>query len=495
MGQDIKNCQFTPSDFTHFRELVQRELETLKEVLQMPGFGQGSASVGAELEYYIVDEEGHASGINHHLLESCKGKGMQAELNRFNIEHNLLPQPLTGTPFALLESEMGSQWLRLNELAAQHKARLVPIGILPTLRKSDFGPHSMTNQPRYVALAEGLRQMRGKPFEVSIHGRESLEICTDDVTLEGANTSFQFHWRVAPELFVATYNAVQLLTPLYVALNANSPFLLYHDLWDETRIALFKQSVDVRAESGDCWRSPARVDFGQGWLRTSPVELFEQAVALYPPLLPSICEETGLSEGNRQKLPPLNNLKLHQGTTWAWNRAIYDSSQNGHLRIELRAMPAGPTIKDMLATAAFTIGCAQQLTDHVNTMITQLPFKYAEHNFYTAAKKSLSASLIWPDPGQMGLSEKPITDIIAQLLPLAARGLIAMGVDEKEASGLMEIIALRLAKKQNGASWQRSVVHQLERRMDRKSACTEMFSLYRFNQARGLPVAEWKDTP
>ena len=129
----------------------------------------------------------------------------------------------------------------------------------------------------------------------------------------------------------------------------------------------------------------------------------------------------------------------------------------------------------MLATAAFTIGCAQQLTDHVNTMITQLPFKYAEHNFYTAAKKSLSASLIWPDPGQMGLSEKPITDIIAQLLPLAARGLIAMGVDEKEA-GLMEIIALRLAKKQNGASWQRSVVHQLERRMDRKSACTEMFS-------------------
>jgi hypothetical protein len=35
-------------------------------------------------------------------------------------------------------------------------------------------------------------------------------------------------------------------------------------------------------------------------------------------------------------------LARHQSTVWRWNRAIYDPALGGHLRIEMRALPAGP---------------------------------------------------------------------------------------------------------------------------------------------------------
>jgi hypothetical protein len=54
-------------------------------------------------------------------------------------------------------------------------------------------------------------------------------------------------------------------------------------------------------------------------------------------------------------VPALEELRLHQGTVWRWNRAIYDPAEGGHLRIEMRALPAGPTVIDMLANAAFLL--------------------------------------------------------------------------------------------------------------------------------------------
>jgi hypothetical protein len=58
------------------------------------------------------------------------------------------------------------------------------------------------------------------------------------------------------------------------------------------------------------------------------------------------------------RVPALEELRLHQGTVWTWNRAIYDPTAGGHLRVEMRALPAGPTVVDMLANAAFHLGLA-----------------------------------------------------------------------------------------------------------------------------------------
>ncbi len=491
MGQDIQSSEFTPNDYVEFAGKVREELDILRQILGRKGFGHGENSIGAELEFYIVDDSGAALGINEKLLAEFGQSQLQPELNKFNIEYNLKPQPLSGKPFSALEAEILTAWQQVDQLAQPHGGRLIPIGILPTLKKSDFGPQSMTDIPRYQALADGLRRMRGKPFEVAINGRDQLHITADDVTLEGANTSFQFHWRVPMSEFIDTFNAVQLLTPLTVALSANSPFLLHHDLWDETRISLFKQSVDVRGEQLHFWREPARVDFGQGWLRRSPMELFELAASLYPPLLPVVAQEDYAALLSGERLPELKNLKLHHGTTWTWNRAIYDATDNGHLRMELRAMPAGPTIRDMLASAAFTIGCAKTLHRRIDSLIGGLPFRYAEHNFYAAARKGLESSLIWPDKHQVELREKSIVDIITPLIPLAREGLLEMGVAQEEVDNLLALIQQRLETRQTGASWQRKMVQKLERTTSRKEACAQMFQQYMANQKTGQPVAEW----
>ncbi|MCB2069375.1 MAG: hypothetical protein KDF67_06925, partial [Ottowia sp.] len=173
-------------------------------------------------------------------------------------------------------------------MAATHGGRIVPIGILPTLRQTDFGPHCITDRRRYHALVQQLIKRRGDRFRIDINGQDPLKLDMADITLEGANTSFQVHYRVEPGAYADTFNAFQLMTPLALAIGANSPTLFGHRLWHETRIPLFKQSIDTRHVDRFSWNEPARVNFGQGWVRRGAQELFREVARIYPPLLP-IC--------------------------------------------------------------------------------------------------------------------------------------------------------------------------------------------------------------
>ncbi len=154
---------------------------------------------------------------------------------------------------------MDERLLSLQALATKDGVTITPIGILPTLRNGDFGLASMTDSPRYHALTEILCKSRGGPFHVRIHGVESLEIDAEDLTLEGANTSFQVHYRVTPDEFADWYNSFQLATIFTLAIGANSPIFLQKKLWHETRIPLFKQSIDSRNLCGVNWHAPACV--------------------------------------------------------------------------------------------------------------------------------------------------------------------------------------------------------------------------------------------
>ena len=86
------------------------------------------------------------------------------------------------------------------------------------------------------------------------------------LSVEGANTSFQLHLRVNPAEFTRAYNAAQLAIAPVLAVAGNSPTFLGHRLWEETRIALCKQSIDDRDTRGPR-RRLARMAFGTGWLR------------------------------------------------------------------------------------------------------------------------------------------------------------------------------------------------------------------------------------
>ena len=320
---------------------------------------------------------------------------------------------------------------------------------------------------------------RGGKFSVDIHGEHPLELDMADITLEGANTSFQVHYRVAAEDFAATFNAIQLATPLALAIGANSPTLFGHNLWHETRVPLFKQSIDTRHKDRYSWNPPPRVNFGQGWARRGALELFAEVVRIYPPLLPS------------RGAPPLSELRLHQSTVWLWNRPIYDDIDGGHLRIEMRALPAGPTALDMVANAAFLIGLAEGLKPRLEELLPGIPFGIAEYNFYRAAQHGLFARLVWPDAGQSGYREQPVGNLIERLLPVAAEGLEAIGIHADESQHYLQVIRHRLDCRRSGAIWQRAKLSSLRRSLSAGEAQRTMLEAYMTLGEQNIPVAEW----
>lgn len=488
MGIDISQSEFPPEAYEAFAARLEQQLQQLSRCLASEDFGVGPASVGSELELYIVDEEGRPALLNQTLLDAAADPQLTLELNRYNLEFNLTPQTLSDRGLIRTEQEMATKLTNLGRVAEAYGVGVVPIGILPTLQTTDFGPECLTDRKRYHALVHQLVRRRGGAFSVDIDGREPLRMTMPDVTLEGANTSFQFHWRIDPADYAGTFNAVQLITPLTLALSANSPGIFGHDLWEETRVPLFKQAIDTRHIDPFSWREPARVSYGQGWVRQGPMELFEEVVRLFPPLLP-VCAE----ERQDTAVPPeLAELRLHQSTVWLWNRPIYDSAAGGHLRIEMRALPAGPTPLDMVAGAAFTVGLAQALKPDIERLLPALPFALAERNFYRAAQHGLDAEIIWPRRGQNTLEVTPIHRVIGSLLPLAESGLAELDVSREERDRYLSVIEERLTARVSGARWQQRVVRDLMNAgMSADRARGTMLQRYRQLSAANEPVARW----
>jgi gamma-glutamyl:cysteine ligase YbdK (ATP-grasp superfamily) len=482
MGQFFQQESFSDNDHRIFRERLQRQLKDLRSLLIEPRFSQQACTIGAELEMYLIGDTGKPAPCNTQLMDLIKHPQLQEELNRFNLEFNLSPVAAAGNPFQNMETELTQMLDCLHSSAQQLGAKVVPIGILPTLKNEHLQRQFMTDLPRYRALTRQLSDLKGEPFSVDINGQDSLKTTCDEVTLEGANTSFQVHLKVPSDRFAAMFNAAQLITPLVLALAGNSPTFLGKKLWQETRIALFKQSIDNRIRTLTQWRQPARVSFGQGWLREGAWELFSESVALYPPILPFLFDRQGA----------FDELCLHHGTVWSWNRAVFQPDPDAHLRIEYRTLPAGPTVVDMLANAALAIGWTVALADRIEDYLVKLPFQYAEYNFYRAAQQGLEAEILWPQPNQHQLTEMPAHQIIQSLLPLAAQGLAKIGVDNYEINRLIRVIEQRLETKQTGSRWQLNRLNKYLETHDNETALTLMLDDYIVNSREGHPVAQWQ---
>ncbi len=490
MGTDIDQEEFGERDYSRFADRLGECLSALGQLLERPGFGVGPATVGAELELFLVDGAARPLPHNQAIRATVADPRVTVELNRFNLELNASPALLAGRPFAALGGELNVLLDRVADAARDHAGRLALIGILPTLRRADLGPGVMTDVPRYRALNSGLRRLRQDPFRIRIAGEDPLELASEDVALEGANSSFQVHLRVDPADFTRTYNAVQLATAPVLAVSGNSPTFLGHRLWEETRIAVFKQSVDDRQGHGPR-RRLARTALGTGWLRGGALELFAESVRLHQPLLPVLGDRGPLTGGAGWQAPPLDELRLHQGTVWRWNRAIYDPTAGGHLRIEMRALPAGPTVIDMLANAAFLIGLSLWLAGQDQQWTYALPFERADHGFYRAAQQGLSAQLSWPAGHRDQMRTVAAAKLVAELVPAARQGLLQAGVAAAEADGLLGVISARAASGQTGAVWQRATLAAAERHHDRERALAVMLDRYLQCADTGLPVHTW----
>ncbi|MEW6992261.1 glutamate-cysteine ligase family protein [Colwelliaceae bacterium 6441] len=486
MGQNFEQSNFSKHDFILFQNKLFEQLEQLKSHIASPSFGNETLKMGAELEMYLVDDEGEATLNNQLLLQKLDDKQFQPELNQYNLELNLSAVKQAGNPLSTLHHEMNVKTAKLEAIAKACQTNITPIGILPTLRQKHLNTSNMTNIPRYACLAKHLYQQRGENFKININGKDPLNVDFSDICAEGANTSFQVHLMTKPESLVNIFNAAQLTMPLVTAISANSPIFLGHSLWQETRIALFKQSLDIRHRDRYQWQQPTRVNFGHGWIRNSIWEFFAQTVALYPPLIPYTNNE---SNENSLKL---DELCFHLGTIWPWNRPVYSPENNGHIRIEFRAIPAGPTSVDMIANAAFAIGLAVGLEQEIEELTAYIPFNFAEYNFYRAAQYGLDAKILWPSKNKYQPQEVDIKQIIAKLLPIALQGLISLNIELKEAQYYLSIIEQRLAKQHTGAIWQQKTLAHLKQKMHNDTACQHLVQRYIENSRSGRPVATWE---
>lgn len=484
MGQHFDKDSFSPQEHDEFRVRLQQQVETLKPLLQQAEYSKQDASLGAELEIYLLNKDCAPSPSNVELLNALNHPLLTEELNKFNLEFNMSPVSAKGSPFTAMTKEVEPFMHQLRKAASEIGAQVATIGILPTLTNEHLKREYMTDLPRYRALTNELSALKGEPFLVDINGKDSLQMQCDEVTLEGANTSFQVHLKVPANRFADLYNAAQLTTPLVLALAGNSPTFLGHRLWHETRIALFKQSIDSRIQGLTKWRQPARVCFGHNWLREGAWEVFAENVALYRPITPYLSD-------NKDGFDELN---LHHGTIWSWNRAVFEPpkvDQGGHLRIEFRSLPAGPTMIDMMANAALSIGLTQAMSHGINDMLPKLPFEHAHYNFYRSAQDGLNANILWPSKGQHMLREHAIVDVIDKVLPMAVNGLTEIGVSSGEANKLIQVIEHRLSTKQTGSVWQLKRLQKLQEKHDKPEALRQMMIDYMLNSDVGMPVSEW----
>jgi hypothetical protein len=493
VGTEIEQEEFGERDYQRFAERLEECLSALGRLLERPGFGAGPTTIGAELELFLIDGAARPLLHNQAIRTAVADPRVSVELDRFNLELNATPVLLAGRPFAALGGELNVLLDRVETAARQHAARPALIGILPTLSLADLGPGAVTDVPRYRALNNSLRRLRQGPFRIQIAGQDPLELASGDITLEGANSSFQIHLRVDPADFTRIYNAIQLATAPALAVSGNSPTFLGHRLWEETRIALFKQSVDDRHRHGPR-RRLARTALGTGWLRGGAMALFTESVRLYQPVLPVLSDPAVRAGAAGWQAPPLDELRLHQGTVWSWNRAVYDPASGGHLRIEMRALPAGPTIIDTLANAAFLIGVSLWLAGQDQQWTYALPFERADHGFYRAAQQGLSAPLSWPAGRRDQIRTLAAAKLVAELVPAAGQGLVEAGVASDEADGLLRVISARAASGQTGAVWQRATLAAAERRHDRQRALAIMLDHYLQCAETGLPVHTWPIT-
>ena len=471
MGQEIRGRGFSEEDFARFHDRLTHETRSLRETFAAGQFSNAGPFIGLELEVWLIDHNFFPAPHNQSFLERLADPSVVAELSQFNIEVNAPVERIEGRGLQRMHAHLSGTMRRCAENAHKDVDTVIAIGTLPTLRQQDLSLEAMTPSHRYSALnREAMRLRGGMPLNIDIDcawpGADHFLACFKDVMLEAASTSFQLHLQVPPAVISRTYNASLVLCAPLVAIAANSPFLFGQPLWKETRIPIFEQSLQQS-------HGPQRVTLGTAYAGDDITDLFEENLRDYPILLPV---EAG------DQIRYYSCLRLQNGTIWRWVRPIvgFDKDGTPHVRIEQRVLPAGPTVLDMMANATLYFGAVHMLAPKLDDAERALPFALARENFYEAARRGLDAEIHWLD----GREKRPVRDVLAELVPLAAEGLSKQGMDDDLIEHYLDIISCRLASGRNGAEWQLS-------HFDRYGDLHKLTAAYVENQRTGRPVHEW----
>ena len=496
MGERLAaaDVRFDGRDRERFRTRLTACQDVFEQMLAQDLFEKGRKLCGIELELHLIDAQGRPAMVNRQVLEQIASPDFQTELGSFNLEVNIAPHKLVGTMFSELKEEMDTALNYADRVAGACGAGVAMIGVQPTLDEAHLVRENFSEEDRYVLLNDQIALVRGEDFRVRIEGDEEvLDTAFPTIMAEACCTSVQFHLQVTPDGFARAWNAAQAIAGVQVALGANSPFLLGRRLWHETRIALFEQATDFRTVELAAQGVRPRVWFGERWVR-GPAELFRENVTYFTSLLPRIGREDSAAVLGTGGIPHLPELRLHNGTIYRWNRPVYDVARGKpHLRVENRVLPAGPTVIDVLANAAFYYGLVRTLADQDSPVWRRMSFAAAQENLHRGARDGIGALQLWPDYGMVPARRL----VLEHLLPLAAEGLDRWGIDPRERDLYLGVIEGRARTGRNGAVWQIEQVRYLqdELGLGRPEAIASMLRRYTRLGRDGQPAHTWPVGP
>ena len=299
--------------------------------------------MGLEIELNLTEETGDPAMNNAHVLEMIADPAWQTELAQFNIEINIPPRTLEGGVLAELEAEVRAS-LNHAEDGRQEGAtpRLLMVGILPTLRRG----HARRARCSAPTRATSCSTSRSSPPA----GRTCTSRSTASSGCRCTRTRSPPRRRARASsctststrsAFAGTGTRRKCIAGVQLAVGANSPFFF------GTRAVARDAHRAVRA--GD--RHPLGGAQGAGRAPAGVVRRALDHLDLRPvrgerPLLPVAAADRrrrgpGRGAASAATRRSWQELRLHNGTIYRWNRPIYDVVRGRpHLRVENR-VPAG----------------------------------------------------------------------------------------------------------------------------------------------------------
>jgi CBS domain-containing protein/gamma-glutamyl:cysteine ligase YbdK (ATP-grasp superfamily) len=489
MGDKIVSKEYNETELRTFTRAVLNDLQALEIMLANGQLEEGVRRIGAEQEMFLVDSSLHPAPLVTEVMDTAKDGRLTTEIGRFNLEANLTPRTFSGSCLRDMETELNEILDIVRNAASKYDAGVVLAGILPTIQPSDLTAANLTPNPRYHEINRVVTRLHGKDRYIFIKGLDELQLTLQNTFIEFCNTSFQVHLQVGASEFTRSYNWAQAIAGPVLAPAVNSPILLNHRLWHETRLALFQHATDTRSTIHRQRNQPARVNFGDRWLGGSILEILHEDAVRFRVLLTQPVIEESLEILAQSGIPQLKAWRLHNGTIWRWNRACYGLIEGRPgLRIEARFLPAGPTVTDEMANAAFFLGLMTALPDEFDDVTQLMSFDSAKANFFNAARYGLGSQMTWID----GKSRRASRLILEELLPRARKGLESAGIETGDIDRLLGIIEDRSRTEKTGSKWMMDSLEKMDRRAKMNVRMRSLTAAMKANQESSLPLHEWR---
>ncbi len=488
MGDKKVTSEYDETQMRAFTLGVLNDLQALEQMLSSGVFEENARRIGAEQELFLVDSAMRPAPLAIEVIEAARDGRLTTEIGRFNLEANLTPRDFGGDCLRAMEDELNEILNLVRDTARKLDAGVVLAGILPTIQLSDLTHENLTPNPRYLEIDRVVTKLHGMDRVIQIKGLDELQLTLQDTFIEFCNTSFQIHLQVGAGEFVKYYNWAQAISAPVLASAVNSPLLLNHRLWQETRLALFQHATDTRSLAHKERTQTPRVNFGDGWVENSILEVLREDAVRFRILLTQAVEENSLEMLSNGGIPTLSAWRLHNSTIWRWNRPCYGIVEGRPgLRIEARYLPAGPSVADEMANAAFFLGLMTELPEEFGDVTKYMSFDDAKNNFFNAARYGLNSQI----RGLDGKSRHVGRLILEELLPRARRGLKRAGVDDVDNDRLLNIIETRVKEEKTGALWMLDSLGGMDKRAKPNVQMRTLTAAMKANQEGGKPLHEW----